>query len=67
MLFAEADKTVDAEKDTVDDYRENTDLWLCFEEETWKKWSVSEKITSMQRLVNFETGKLGMRVLFFLF
>lgn len=60
MLFAEADETVDAEKDKVDYYRENTDLWLSLEGETWKKWSVSEKITIMQRLVNFETGKLGI-------
>lgn len=26
----------------------------------WKKWSVTEKITIMQRLVDFETEKLGI-------
>lgn len=60
ILFSETDETADTDKDTDDCFRENRELWLCFKEEMWKKWSVTEKITIMQRFVDFETEKLGI-------
>lgn len=60
ILFEETDETVKAERDTDDCFEGNAKLWRCFKEESWQGWSVAEKITIMQRLVNFETDKLGI-------
>ena len=59
-LFTEVDEPADANNDINSYYQDNTDLWLCFEEVSWKEWSIPEKITIMQELADFETVKLGI-------
>ncbi len=59
-LFSEAKDSQTEEDSTGDPYAEKTSLWNCFTEAQWKKWSVSEKVTIMQELVDFETEQLGI-------
>lgn len=46
--------------ETNDPYQINTELWQCFEIDKWTQWSISEKITIMQQLVDFESDILGI-------
>lgn len=41
-------------------YAENKELWNCFSEQKWDHFSVAEKITVMQKLVDFESDVLGI-------
>lgn len=59
-MYAENNESTDAENITDDSYQENTSLWNCFRESQWKEWSVREKITIVQKLVDFEAGRLGI-------
>lgn len=43
-----------------DAYRENLALLLCFEYDCWSKYTINEKITIMQKLVDFEADCLGI-------
>ena len=58
-LFAEAE-TVSDNDYSSNPYQNSAELWECFSEEKWSKWSISEKTTIMQRLVDFETEVLGI-------
>lgn len=57
-IFLDVDSSVDINNDKY--YQDNMNLWLCFDEVSWKKGSISAKITIMQKLVDFETTKLGI-------
>lgn len=59
LLFSESTGTDDAATN-IDVYQENLVLWHCFEDDTWKSYSIPEKITVMQRLADFETEMLGI-------
>ena len=48
----------EANRDEI--YSKNSDLWHCFEEKRWEVLSTDEKITVMQRLVDFEAEVLGI-------
>lgn len=43
-----------------DPYQENMGLWNCFESDKWSRYSISEKITIIQKLVDFESNVLGV-------
>ena len=60
ILFSENTETDDAVATKIDVYQENQALWHCFEDGTWKSYSIPEKITVMQRLTDFETEILGI-------
>ena len=51
----EANDTVEANSDI---YQKNQELWSCFNEKNWKKYSLQEKVAVMQLLANFETRLL---------
>ena len=51
----EADDTVEANSDI---YQKNQELWSCFKEKNWKKYSLQEKVAVMQLLADFETQLL---------
>lgn len=60
LLFSESTETDDAAATNIDVYQENQVLWHCFEADTWKRYSIPEKITVIQRLTDFETELLGI-------
>lgn len=51
----EANDTVEANSDI---YQKNQELWSCFKEKNWKKYSLQEKVAIMQLLADFETRLL---------
>lgn len=51
----EANDTIEANSDI---YQKNQELWSCFKEKNWKKYSLQEKVAVMQLLANFETRLL---------
>ena len=51
----EADDTAEANSDI---YQKNQELWSCFKEKNWKKYSLQEKVAIMQLLADFETQLL---------
>ena len=60
LLFSDSTGTDDAAASSNDVYQENLVLWHCLEDSTWKSYSIPEKITVMQRLMDFETEILGI-------
>lgn len=46
--------------DTEDIYTQHTELFKCFADGCWEDFNVSEKITIMQKLVDFEAASLGI-------
>ena len=51
----EANDTAEANSDI---YQKNQELWSCFKEKNWKKYSLQEKVAIMQLLADFETQLL---------
>lgn len=43
-----------------DPFSDNAELFACFEVNKWKGFNVSERITIMQELVDFEADRLGV-------
>lgn len=41
-------------------YENNLDLFQCFKKERWKKYSIQEKTTIVQKLADFEAEMLGI-------
>lgn len=46
--------------DSSDPYQRHAELWRCFKEDKWSQWSIPEKITIMQQLMDFEFDVLGI-------
>ena len=59
-IFAEINTSEQQEYVEYDLYQENISLFVCLCEERWKKYSINEKITILQELVDFESQKLGI-------
>ncbi len=59
QLFSENKASEQADDETENFYTQNTELWGYLQENTWNRLSVQEKITVMQKLVDFEAGVLG--------
>ena len=51
----EANDTAETNSDI---YPKNQELWNCFKEKNWKKYSLQEKVAIMQLLADFETQLL---------
>lgn len=60
LFFSESTEVNDDLEAKIDLYQENHTLWQCFGDDTWKRYSIPEKITVMQRLTDFETEMLGI-------
>ncbi len=59
QLFSETEVVV--EDDNPDNlYEKNTELWGHLQEKSWKHLSIQERITVMQKLVDFESNVLGI-------
>lgn len=51
----------ESNNETAEDlYASSCTLFSCFEKSTWERFDVSERITVMQQLVNFESAQLGI-------
>ena len=48
----------DTDEANSDIYQKNQELWSCFKEKNWKKYSLQEKVAIMQLLADFETQLL---------
>ena len=59
-LFAESEQPEAEEYTEKDLYLENISLLSCFDSPKWDGFTVKEKITIMQALVNFESEQLGI-------
>ena len=60
-ILEETDLLYDNQGIMTDDlYLINSDLWGCFEENRWDEMSIKEKITVVQKLVDFESNALGV-------
>lgn len=59
-MFSEPVSLSSIDNNTDSLYQSSTNLWTCFEEDKWQTWSLSEKITILQRLVDFESDILGI-------
>lgn len=58
QLFFEAETDNKADKsDNL--YEKNAELWGYLQEESWNQLSIHERITVIQKLVDFESGVLG--------
>ena len=60
LIFSESMEPDSAIETNGDVYQDNQTLWCCFEDGTWKRYSIQEKITVMQQLADFETEMLGI-------
>lgn len=59
QLFSETEVVVETGKpDNL--YAENTELWSYLQEKNWNRLSIQERITVIQKLVDFESGVLGI-------
>lgn len=58
QLFPETEKSSDNGMDNP--YQTNYRLWSCFQDDNWKRYSINEKITILQQLVDFESDVLGI-------
>lgn len=59
-LTGEDTETKNQNEEALDVYQENIQLLQCFEKKAWDGCDVSERITVMQGLVDFESGILGI-------
>lgn len=59
-LFSESATKAEIDNNVSDNYQSNIDFWNCFKPDKWNHWSLSEKITIAQRLVDFESDILGI-------
>lgn len=60
FLFFENDDSIDTNCINENIYDKNNELWSCFEENRWKRASILEKISIIQKLVDFESDVLGV-------
>ena len=59
QLFSETEVVVEADK-PADLYEEKAELWGYLKEKNWNRLSIQERITVIQKLVDFESGVLGI-------
>lgn len=59
-LFPDVSGAESKKEEKLDVYQENSALLLCFESNRWSKYTIDEKITIMQKLVDFEADCLGI-------
>lgn len=58
-LLVEIEAVYDAD-DTSKMSQQDNELWLCFEKSRWEQWSLTEKVTIMQQLADYESTVLGI-------
>lgn len=59
QLFSETESVVEENK-SDDLYEKNTELWSYLQNKNWNQLSIQERITVMQKLVDFESDVLGI-------
>lgn len=60
-IFLDMGESNESNNETAEDlYASSCTLFSCFEKSTWERFDVSERITVMQQLVNFESAQLGI-------
>lgn len=61
MIFLDMEETKKSNSETYEEPDASSfALFHCFRKNTWSRFDVSERITVMQQLVDFESGQLGV-------
>ncbi|MGN0362494.1 MAG: hypothetical protein ACI4ET_06605 [Bilifractor sp.] len=60
LTSEQSKKNAPDNKNLNNPYDSNSALFSCFEESAWKQLDASERITIMQKLVDFESAQLGI-------
>lgn len=61
MIFSELAEEDSQENEIIaDPYASNSILFSCLEQNSWRRFNASERITIMQKLVDFESEQLGI-------